>query len=695
MKKNARIICFLLCIVVAVPLCFTKPSEIERVNAASNEGTVTDNLNVRTGAGTNYSKLTYNGANVVLAVGTKVTIIDTVTINNAYNPKWYKVSFTKNGTSLTGYVSASYVNLSSSSTSSSDDFETMLNNEGFPESYKVYLRNLHQAHPNWTFKSLQTGLSWNDVIKNEAVLGRSLVQNIRDLSYRSTAAGAYNWTNDTYYPYDGSTWYCASDAAIAYCMDPRNYLDEANIFQFEALSYDSSTQTSKGVSCILNGSFMNNDTYINYFVSAASYSGVSPYHLASRAVQEVGKNGSGSTSGTYSGYAGYYNFYNIGATSGSNPIANGLNFAKNGTSNATTNSLYKIPWNTKEKAIVGGAYFIGSSYINLGQNTLYLEKFDVDNTYKGIYWHQYMTNIEAPRSEASKIYTAYNSYGMLSNSMTFIIPVYLNMPSTACAKPANSGSPNNWLKSLSVNGYSLTPTFAVNSTNNYSLIVPYSVSSISISAATVNSSASISGSISGSSTASGSVNLNEGNNLVSINVKAANGDVRTYNLTVVRQPFTGTSSGSTSDNGNQTNNSGNTGLTGSYTVSNNVISGISIGTSYSTFISKLGNSSGSTVSITNSSGSTISSGNVGTGNLVTVSNGSNKTQYSVVIYGDVNGDGNVNAVDLLMVRKVILGTYSVSGSSKIAADVNKDGAINAVDLLMVRKQILGTYKISQ
>ena len=57
-------------------------------------------------------------------------------------------------------------------------------------------------------------------------------------------------------------------------------------------------------------------------------SGVSPYFLAARSRQELGVKGSGSVSGNYGAYKGYYNYYNIGATSGADPISNGLNYAK-------------------------------------------------------------------------------------------------------------------------------------------------------------------------------------------------------------------------------------------------------------------------------------------------------------------------------------------------------------------------------
>ena len=139
-------------------------------------------------------------------------------------------------------------------------------------------------------------------------------------------------------------------------------------------------------------------------MTAAKKSKVSPYHLASRVKQEVVINAnkmSSSVSGTVSGYKGIYNFYNIGANNSvvaGGAVANGLKWAKTG-------KTYLRPWNNRYKSLVGGAQYIGKNYINMGQNTLYLEKFNV--TAKNRYNHQYMGNIEAPNNEATKTVAAY------------------------------------------------------------------------------------------------------------------------------------------------------------------------------------------------------------------------------------------------------------------------------------------------
>ena len=240
-------------------------------------------------------------------------------------------------------------------------------------------------------------------------------------------------------------------------MDPRNFLNNVRIFQFEGLSYDEKTNNKEGIEKILYGTefydkivqyvtssgnaVTMNSKYSDLILKAGKTSAVSPYHLASRIKQEVGPFLShASISGTVSGYKGLYNFYNIGATSSSEPmgaIKNGLQYAKDGKgASEQTKTKYLIPWNNKEKAITGGGIFIGSSYINIGQDTIYLQKFHVTSNNGGeLFWHQYMTNVLAPYSESKLIYNGYANMNMLNNSMTFIIPVYNNMPETPVENP--------------------------------------------------------------------------------------------------------------------------------------------------------------------------------------------------------------------------------------------------------------------
>lgn len=322
--------------------------------------------------------------------------------------------------------------------------------ENFPSSYQPYLRELAKKHPNWKFTALYTDLDWNYVIQQENVFGKNLVPKNYSDSWKNTTEGQYNVEVD-------SGWVDSSKQAVEYCMDPRNFLNEVRLFQFEGLAYDQSTNNLNGVEKILYGtefyqqkvSYLDssgntinmNETYGDLILRGAQTSLVSPYHLASRIKQEVGPFLSHSSiSGTVAGYEGLYNFYNIGATSSTEPmgaIKNGLQYAKDGKgASQETKNKYLIPWNTKERSITGGAIFIGSSYINVGQNTIYLQKFHVNDTNgNGLFWHQYMTNVLAPYSESKSIYNGYQKAEMLGTSMSFIIPVYNNMPNISTDSP--------------------------------------------------------------------------------------------------------------------------------------------------------------------------------------------------------------------------------------------------------------------
>lgn len=383
-----------------------------------------------------------------LAKGAEVTITKDIRKKKV---KWYKLSYVWQGKTKTGYVAAKYIKLVKKKvvkripvTILSDaDFEKSLVQQGFPDSYKESLRALHKKYPYWQFVAYRTNLDWNTVIDNESKLGVNLISNSKSAAWKSTEPGAYDAITGEWTVFDGSTWVAASRATISYYMDPRNFMNERNIFMFESLEYQSQYQTKAGVETILRNtpfagkSFSYKDpetgaaktiSYTDAFLAAAKQSGVSPYHLASRVKQEVvtgPTTTSGAVTGTNDTYPGIYNFYNIGAVSSKNPVLNGLKWANSGTT-------YLRPWTDRYRSIVGGAMYIGTSYIAKGQNTGYLQKFNVTPYQQ--FQHQYMTNVEAAYSEAIKTKTAY-AETMNATPIIFSIPVYNNMPAAACAAP--------------------------------------------------------------------------------------------------------------------------------------------------------------------------------------------------------------------------------------------------------------------
>lgn len=490
-------------------------------SAANMTGSCTaDVLNVRSGAGTGYSKTD------TVSYGDSLTILSETT--DSSGAKWYKISCGN----VTGYVSAAYVQLTSSGSqgSSDADFESYMTKQGFPESYKPYLRKLHEQHPKWIFTAQKLGVDWNTALKEECVVGRNLVHSSALASWKSMEKGAYDFNGGYWYGLDGS-WVAASKEIIMYYMDPRNFLNDTYIFMFENQSYDPSYQTESGVKTILADTFMSGSytcpdtkkkyTYSQTFMDAAKKSGVSPYHLASRCRNEQGVNGAPQSLGTVKGYENYFNFFDIQAyaTSTMTAAEMGCKYAK------TTNPTYLLPWTNQYKSIVGGSIFLGTGYITKGQDTLYLQKFDMVDGGNGLYYHQYMTCVFGQANEAISLKNAY-SQDILNSAMEFKIPVYNNMPDKLCPKPTSSGDNNNYLKSLSVSGTSISPKFD-KFTASYTAKVNAEVSSVTVNANPLGKSAKVSG--------KGKLSLKTGENTVKVTCTAASGVKRTYTIKITRK----------------------------------------------------------------------------------------------------------------------------------------------------------------
>lgn len=512
-----KIISYILSFAIAVSMaasCLT-------ASAANMTGSCTaDVLNVRSGAGTGYSKTG------TVSYGDSLTILSETT--DSSGAKWYKISCGN----VTGYVSAAYVQLTSSGSqgSSDADFESYMTKQGFPESYKPYLRKLHEQHPKWIFTAQKLGVDWNTALKEECVVGRNLVHSSALASWKSMEKGAYDFNGGYWYGLDGS-WVAASKEIIMYYMDPRNFLNDTYIFMFENQSYNSSYQTESGVKTILADTFMSGSytcpdtkkkyTYSQTFMDAAKKSGVSPYHLASRCRNEQGVNGAPQSLGTVKGYENYFNFFDIQAyaTSTMTAAEMGCKYAK------TTNPTYLLPWTNQYKSIVGGSIFLGTGYITKGQDTLYLQKFDMVDGGNGLYYHQYMTCVFGQANESISLKNAY-SQDILNSAMEFKIPVYNNMPDKLCPKPTSSGDNNNYLKSLSVSGTSISPKFD-KFTASYTAKVNAEVSSVTVNANPLGKSAKVSG--------NGKVSLKTGENTVKVTCTAASGVKRTYTIKITRK----------------------------------------------------------------------------------------------------------------------------------------------------------------
>ena len=391
-----------------------------------------DELSIREEADDNSAKT------VTVPSGQMVEILD-VTVAEDYQV-WEKVSAEVSGKVYEGYIPRKYLACSDERFLEWEELYSMNPGEAvmlaeenasgvyadieqFPESYRPALEALKQKHPNWTFVRQNTGLDFQTVINNELQGGKSLVYK----SYGDYCKEGQHSPN----------WYFASEDVLKLYMDPRNSLHENAIFQFEQLTYNESYHTEAAVETFLKNTFMNSNspapktdmTFSHIFWAIGAEQQVSPFHLAARVYQEQGQGTSPLISGNYPGYEGYYNYFNISASGSTNEqvITNGLNYARNN------------GWDNAYASILGGANVISANYIKKGQDTLYLQKFNVSTTASNpVYTHQYMQNIAAPTSEALSMKKLYESAGALENTFVFKIPVYENMPASPCPMPTSS-----------------------------------------------------------------------------------------------------------------------------------------------------------------------------------------------------------------------------------------------------------------
>ena len=268
-KRLGRVMALLLGCVLALSPCGAGSRQLFGIVSYAETRTGSINatsLNVRSGPGTG------NQAIAKLSQGAPVTVIGETTGSDG--KLWYQIRFSGGSGETTGYVLGQYVKFPTVITSSAD-FEQYLVSQGFPESYKPGLRELHAKYPSWTFTALHTNLDWSTAVENECVIGRNLVARDNISSWKSTATGAYDWDTGTWPGFDGNSWVQASAEIISYYMDPRNFLNEKYIYQFMKQSYDSSIHSKEGLQSMVAGTFLSGTVSAGGSSSGRSSSGSS------------------------------------------------------------------------------------------------------------------------------------------------------------------------------------------------------------------------------------------------------------------------------------------------------------------------------------------------------------------------------------------------------------------------------------
>lgn len=516
---------------------------------------------------------------------------------------------------------------------------------------KEKIQALQKKYPNWSFKILYTGLDWNDVISNEYVGHGSSPKNL--VYNSSNYQGEWVCPVCGNKPYDNGSWRCASEQAIKYMMDPRNSLNESDIFQFEQLT---SSGSDLGIlQSMTRGTFLAG--HEQAIINAANKNNLNCYYVVARLIQEQGKSGTVLALGTgYNGqYVGYYNAFNISATGNTKEaiLINALTYAK------------KKGWTSLDASIEGGISFLGKQYISQGQNTLYLQKFDViGNNSSNLYNNQYMTNLLAAENEGLTLRNTYINTNSMTLPHTFIIPVYENMPQSECSRPNTNASSTTTIDLVKVN---------------------------------VDSTLNIRNAPNGSATGACLVK----NEIVTRIEKATTkvggtywDKVRKSNGTIgyaARETFEGENKyklylvpvNENSDNNNNGGNDGKNTTKVKIDKKNNIITVVP-----SAIANDILDAFGGPTKITRADGSFLNGGNdlLATGFIV-------EDKYTVVKKGDCNGDGNTNALDAAIILRYNVNQFSLKECYLRAGAISDNNNATALDAAKILRYSVGQYNI--
>lgn len=294
--------------------------------------------------------------------------------------------------------------------------------------YKSLINNLKSKRPSDTFYVYYTGIDWNQAINAEYQGHWHSPINLVQIGTNYTGI----WlcplcgTKD----FDNGTWCCASKEAIEYMMDPRNSINETDLFQFKTIDSTDVSLDDVRVAVSGYGSFINNAEAIQAIYDASQEYKVNAYFIISKIINEHGSKGTTLSNGTDYTLNGVtkkvYNYFNISSSGNGVDIIinNGLKVA------------YVNGWTSIRASIKGGVAIIRQSYIDAyGQNTLYYQKFNVSKNINAVGSHQYQQNLLAAQKQGTSLKSKYDGK---TTTHTFVIPLYKNMPQTACPRPDTS-----------------------------------------------------------------------------------------------------------------------------------------------------------------------------------------------------------------------------------------------------------------
>ncbi|SDJ96896.1 SH3 domain-containing protein, partial [Sediminibacillus albus] len=224
-------------------------------------------------------------------------------------------------------------------------------------------------------------------------------------------------------------WVTASEEDVRYYLNPNNFLEnDRQKFQFLDLGRASNATTAELDGYLSGKGILSGKG--SSFIDASNIHGISDVYLVSHALLEtgngtadlstgveVGKDNSGAlvlvnndNRNSLKDIKTTYNMYGIGAVDG--------NAYEGGAFRA-----YREGWFSPEKAIIGGAKFIGNSFIKAGQNTLYKMRWNpaAMDSY-GYASHQYATDIGWAYKQVGTMYNLYQDIGL--TTLFLDVPLY-------------------------------------------------------------------------------------------------------------------------------------------------------------------------------------------------------------------------------------------------------------------------------
>uniref|UniRef100_UPI00035E1BB7 SH3 domain-containing protein n=1 Tax=Heyndrickxia acidiproducens TaxID=1121084 RepID=UPI00035E1BB7 len=404
--------------VLASYLASSNPDANTEKETASNSNNSSDQTPVST-----VTKYTTADVNLRKGASTSTDVIDVLDKGTAVkvyseNDGWAKVEIS----GKIGYVSTKY--LKSAATPSNgkvttahqtydlslDEFaniETKVSPQ--TDTSKRYIRSDAIKLSSGTTGVVQNG-NWHvrdgAGAKNHEV-GETLKEGTK-VTILSTVKGddGYSWYQISY----NKTWKKATKSEVEYYLNPANFIsDPVRSLQFLKLTTTANLSEAEVNQKILVGKGILAGK-ASAFLTAAKQNGINEIYLISHALLETGNGTSQLANGVQYNGKTVYNMYGIGANDG-NAVQNGAAYA------------YNQGWTTPEAAIIGGAKFINSNYLGVGQDTLYKMRWNPDSaaTY-GYASHQYATDIGWAYKQVDEIYNLYN---LLDNyNITLEVPSY-------------------------------------------------------------------------------------------------------------------------------------------------------------------------------------------------------------------------------------------------------------------------------